>query len=69
MKVEVKDLELNKELDTKSKVAIRGGLTVETTSALARTNLNGCTAGTHSQCDIDGTDDADDSGRIFALLA
>jgi hypothetical protein len=72
MKVEIRDLELNKELDTKSKVATRGGLgalTVETTSAAATANLKaGCTAGTHSVCHIDGTDDAD-SGGIFGLLA
>jgi hypothetical protein len=68
MNVEIKDLELNKELDTKSKIAVRGGLTIETTSAL-RTNLtSGCTAGTHCQCDIDGTDDGDAAG-IFHLLA
>lgn len=72
MKIEIADLELNKELDTKAKIATRGGLgalTVETTSAIARGNLNsGCTAGTHSVCHIDGTDDAD-SGGIFALSA
>jgi len=65
MKVEVKDLELNKVLDTKSKLAIRGGLNAEITAAAARSNLGGCTAGTHSVCHIDGTDDAD--GGIFGL--
>jgi hypothetical protein len=69
MKVEIRDLELNKELNTKAKIATRGGLKVETTSALATGHLNnGCTAGTKCVCDIDGTDDGDDGG-IFALLA
>jgi|HubBroStandDraft_1064217.scaffolds.fasta_scaffold429910_2 hypothetical protein len=67
MKVEVKDLELNKVLDTKSKVAIRGGLQVETTAAAARSNYGGCTAGTHSVCHIDGTDDGD--YPFFSALA
>ena len=66
MKVEVKDLELNKVLDTKSKLAIRGGLNAEITAAAARSNLGGCTAGTHSVCHVDGTDDAD-SGSIFGF--
>jgi hypothetical protein len=66
MTVEVKDLNLNKELDTQSKIAIRGGLKVETSVAAARTNLAGCTAGTHSVCHVDGTDDAD-SGSIFGF--
>jgi hypothetical protein len=66
MNVEIKDLELNKELDAKSRLAVRGGLTIETTSALARTNLAGCTAGTHSVCHVDGTDDSD-SVAFFAL--
>jgi hypothetical protein len=72
MKVEIKDLELNKELDTQAKVATRGGLgalTVETTSALASTNLSGCTAGTHSQNHIDGTDDTDTITGHLDLLA
>jgi hypothetical protein len=75
MNIEISNLELNKELDMKSKVATRGGigavgglqaLTVETTSAALRSNLNGCTAGTHSVCHVDGTDDAD-SGGIFGF--
>jgi len=69
MKIEIKDLEVNKELDAKSKVATRGGLralAVEATSAAARGNLSGCTSGTHSVCHIDGTDDSD-SGTIFGL--
>ena len=70
MKIAITDLELNKELDTKAKVANRGGLgalRVETTSAAASSNFNvGCTAGTHSVCHIDGTDDSD-SGSIFGL--
>jgi len=71
MKIAITDLELNKELDTKSKIATRGGLgalTVETSSA-PRVNLSaGCTAGTHSVCHIDGTDDSD-SGSIFQFAA
>jgi hypothetical protein len=69
MKVEIKDLELNKELDTKAKVATRGGLgalTVETTSALASSNLARSTCATHSICDIDGTCDVD-STQFFDL--
>jgi len=66
MKVEIKDLDLNKELDTKAKVAIRGGLTVETTSALASTNLSGSTVCTHTISHIDGTNDGD-STCIFGL--
>jgi hypothetical protein len=69
MNVEVKDLALNEALDTKSKIAIRGGLKAEISSAAAKGNLLGTTGGTHSVCHIDGTDDADSVSIVgFALV-
>lgn len=67
MKIEIRDLELTKELDAKTMAATRGGIaafSVERMKAGLSPTKSGTTAGTQSVCHIDGTDDGDSFGGM-----
>jgi hypothetical protein len=71
MKLDITDLQCNKELDKQTLVATRGGLAplaIETTTSAVKspTAGAGCTGGTVSVCHIDGTDDGDSIGLHLA---